>query len=117
MADPFGFGDPHACERAAAECERAARQLDGPISRLTSLRGTAVDAWRGSAGDSLVAAVDTRRQALVSAQGQLRAAASRLRTAAAQIRAAIRSAERARQNRSQPGTPLPQPSSPLDLAV
>jgi uncharacterized protein YukE len=94
MAGPFGLGDPNACERAAADCERAARQLDGSIQRLTTLRGTAADAWRGTAGTSLVGTVDTSRQGLVQAQTELHEAAARLRAAASEIREAIRQAER-----------------------
>ena len=62
------MGDPEACEHAAAECDLAARQLDAPINRLLTLRGNAVNGWTGCAGDSLVCAVDTRRQSLVQAQ-------------------------------------------------
>jgi uncharacterized protein YukE len=91
------FGNPEACERAASDCDRAASQLNEPIQRLTTLRSTASGAWRGTAGDSLVRSIDTRRQSLVQAQNDLRDAATRLRSAAAQIREAIRK-ERERQN-------------------
>jgi len=85
-------GDPEACEHAAAECEHAARQLDAPINRLLTLKGSAASNWTGSAGDSLVGAVDTRRQSLVQAQSQLHDAASRLRRAATKLREAQRHA-------------------------
>jgi uncharacterized protein YukE len=107
------FGDPNACEQAAADCDRAARQLDDSIGRLMALRGSARDAWRGIAGDSLVSALDTRRQSLIQAQGQLHDAAGRLRTAASEIRAAMRRAERARQQR----TTTARPPISLDPAV
>ena len=84
------MGDPEACEHAAAECDHAARQLDGPINRLLTLRGSAVNGWTGSAGDSLACAVDTRRQSLVQAQSQLHDAASQLRSAATKLREAQR---------------------------
>jgi hypothetical protein len=77
------MGDPEACERAATECDHAARQLDAPINRLLNLRGSAATGW---VGDSLVTAVDTRRQSLVQAQGQLHDAASQLRSAATRLR-------------------------------
>ena len=83
-----GEGDPDACDRAAADCDSAARQLDAPIQRLTSVRWSVGSAWIGTAGDSLVASTEQRRQALVQAQRQLTSAASSLRSAAAQIRAA-----------------------------
>jgi len=90
MTGSSGLGDPNACDRAASDCERAARQLDGPIRRLSTLRGTAADAWLGIAGASLVGTVDTRRQGLVQAQTELHTAAARLRTAASAIRDSIR---------------------------
>jgi hypothetical protein len=107
MTGAFGLGDPNVCERAAADCERAARQLDGPIRRLTTLRGTASAAWHGIAGASLVGVVDTRRQGLVKAQMELQDAAGRLRAAAMEIRDAIRRAEeRERARRKSPTIPL-----------
>jgi hypothetical protein len=117
MAGTFGLGDPAACDRAAADCERAARQLDGPIRRLTSLRGTATDAWRGTAGTSLVGAVDARCQGLVRAQTDLHAAALRLRAAAHDIREAIRAAERRERERRQAQAPGRLPTLPLGPAV
>jgi len=84
------MGDPEACDHAAAECDLAARSLDAPINRLLTLRGSAVNGWSGCAGDSIVCAVDTRRQSLVQAQSQLQDAAGRLRSAAARLREAQR---------------------------
>jgi uncharacterized protein YukE len=114
-----GLGDANACEQAANDCERAARQLDSPISRLTSVRGVSSDAWQGSAGESLVGAIDTRRQDLVQAQRELQNAAARLRSAAAEIRDAIRraEAERARRERDQRRAQPAWTKSPLDLRV
>jgi len=60
--------------------------FDAPINRLLTLKGSAVNGWTGFAGDTLVCAVDTRRQSLVQAQGQLHDAATRLRSAAARLR-------------------------------
>jgi uncharacterized protein YukE len=96
MTGSLAHGNPDACERAANDCDRAAHQLNDPIQRLTTLRGSANGAWRGDAGDSLVRTLETRRQGLVQAQSDLRNAAGRLRSAAAQIREAIRR-ERERQ--------------------
>jgi hypothetical protein len=84
------LGDPEACEHAAADCEHAAHRLYAPINRLLTLRGGAVNGWTGRAGDSLVCAVDTRRQSLVQAQSQLHDAASQLRSAATRLREAQR---------------------------
>jgi uncharacterized protein YukE len=117
VAGPFGLGDPNACERAAGDCERAARQLDGPIQRLTTLRGSAADAWRGTAGTSLVGTVDTRRQGLVQAQTELHGAAARLRAVASEIREAIRQAERRERERMQAQASRRLPTLPLGPAV
>ena len=106
------LGDPAACDRAASDCDRAARQLDEPIRQLTSLRGVANGSWRGTAGDSLVRALDTRKQGLVQAQEELRGAASSLRQAAGRIRDAMR-AEQDRMRRQQ----VVRPAAPSDLAV
>jgi hypothetical protein len=77
---------------------------------LNSLRGTANSSWRGTAGDSLVQAIDARRRGLTSARSDLQTAATQLRTAASQIRAEIRRREEAdRRNRSK------QVTSPIDL--
>ena len=95
------LGDPAACDRAASDGDRAAGQLEDSIRQLTSLRGVASGSWQGTAGDSLVGAIDTRRESLVQAQEELRFAASSLRQAASRIREAIRVEEERRRRRTQ----------------
>ena len=82
-----GMGDPGAFDSKAGECDREAGLLDPLIQDLTALKRLVAASWKGTAGDSLGAALASVIAGVEGAQGDLRVAAGALRDAAAALRA------------------------------